>query len=103
MPNSSRIQRPKWSPEFSWNGVVSVFSLLSVLFGGLGLLWLASTTWAVAQTDIQTLKSAQNQLRIDMTYQQQQTDSKIQRVQESTERLLDVIHTDVQAIKNILI
>lgn len=101
--NKPHIDKPKWSPEFTWSGVASLASFLSVCFGGLGLLWLASSTWAVAQTNIEALQREQEAIKEVVRAQKQDTDDKLVRVQEATERRLDVIHTDVQQIKNLLI
>lgn len=97
------IDKPQWSSEFSWNGVAAVVALLTFLVGGAGFLWAMSSTWAVAQTDIEAIKRAHNELRVTVEVQQEKVDEKIQRLQEGTERRLEVIHADVQAIKNLLI
>lgn len=97
------IDKPQWSPEFTWSGVASLASFLSVVLGGLGLLWVASSTWAVAQTNIDALRREQEAIKEVVRAQKEEMDAKLVRVQLSTDRRLEVIHTDVQAIKNILI
>ena len=96
-------QRPRFMPEITWGSVTGFLTLATVLAGGLVTMLSLNSTWAVAQTDIDRLKQNQQEMQVAILQQQDKTDAKIQQVQASTERRLDVIHTDVQAIKNILI
>lgn len=101
--NKPHIDKPRWTPEFSWSGVVSLATLFTVLTGGIGFLWVSSSAWANVLKDVEILKE-QTQAQAEYTKAVQKSmDDKMVRVQELTERRLEIIHTDVQAIKNILI
>lgn len=103
MSGGHHIQRPRWSPEFSWNGVAAVVALLTFLVGGLSFLWVASSAWAAVQADVITVKQVQIEMKTAAQTQRQELEAEIQDVRQGTERRLGQIHKDVQDIKNILI
>lgn len=103
MGGGHHIQRPQWSPEFSWNGVAAVVALLTFLVGGVGFLWMTSSAWAAVQADVSTVKKAQTEMKMAAQVQRQELEAQIQDVRQGTERRLGQIHKDVQDIKNILI
>lgn len=101
--NKPHIEKPRWTSEFSWSGVVSLATLFTVLTGGIGFLWVSSSAWANVLRDVEILKEQTREQEVYTRSVQQSMDAKVVRVQELTERRLETIHTDVQAIKNILI
>lgn len=94
--------KPKFTPEFNWGSIVGVATLITVLGGGVATMYALLAPVAIARADINKLKESHQEIVAMVTADQIRTDQKISRSQERTERRLDVIHTDVQAIKNML-
>ena len=96
-------QKPKFMPEITWGSVTGIATLVTVISGGLWTVWYSSAAWAQVEVKLQQVEAQQVTQAKALRETTVALDNKVQRVQERTERRLEVIHTDVQAIKNLLI